>query len=292
MHLLIWAFDHEAFIGVTDVQLLRNLLGNQLPNFCKFVQQQSIMGKIRISAITYLNTKPFLYGITHSPIMDLIELSMDIPSVCADKLKAGTVDIGIIPVAEMNEVIGANVLTDFCIACSGKVRTVVLVSQVPLVEVKTIVLDYQSRTSVQLVRILAKDHWNIQPQWKNGGVNYIEEDIKGSTAGVIIGDRVFEAETRFPFVYDLGEAWKAFTGLGFVFACWVANKPIDDSFVMQFSAALGDGIAHIPEVIAEYQERYPHYPFETYFRENIFYHMDDSKRKGMELFLELIKVKG
>jgi chorismate dehydratase len=255
------------------------------------VQQQLIMGKIRISAITYLNTKPFLYGITHSSIMDNIELSLDIPSVCADKLKSGTVDIGIIPVAEMNDVVGANILTDFCIACSGKVRTVVLVSQVPLEEVKSIILDYQSRTSVQLVRILARDLWQIHPEWKNGGVNYIEEDIKGSTAGVIIGDRVFEAENKFPYVYDLGEAWKALTGLDFVFACWVANKPIDDAFVKQFSEALHDGIVHIPEVIAEYQQRYPDYPFETYFRENIFYHMDDSKRKGMELFLKLI-IKG
>ncbi len=254
------------------------------------MQQQSTMGKIKISAITYLNTKPFLYGITHSSITDNIELSLDIPSVCADKLKSGSVDIGIIPVAEMNDVEGAHILTDYCIACSGKVRTVVLVSQVPLAEVKNIVLDYQSRTSVQLVKILAKDLWQIHPEWKNGGINYIEEDIRGCTAGVIIGDRVFEAETKFPYVYDLGEGWKELTGLDFVFACWVANKPIDDVFVKQFSEALHDGIVHIPEVIAEYQLRYPDYPFEEYFRENIFYHMDDSKRKGMELFLKMIKV--
>ncbi len=253
------------------------------------MQQQSIMEKIRVSAITYLNTKPFLYGITHSAIMDTIELSLDIPSVCADKLKEGTVDIGIIPVAEMNDVEGANILTDFCIACSGKVRTVVLVSQVPLAEVKTIVLDYQSRTSVQLVKILARDLWQIHPKWINGGVNYIEDDIRGSIAGVIIGDRVFEAENKFPYVYDLGEAWKTLTGLDFVFACWVANKPIGDDFADQFSEALHDGIVHIPEVIAEYQLRYPDYPFDTYFRENIFYHLDDSKRKGMELFLKLMK---
>ena len=249
------------------------------------------MRKIRISAITYLNTKPFLYGLQHSSILDSIELSLDVPSVCADKVKAGIVDIGIIPVAEIPEIQGANIVTDFCIACSGKVRTVVLVSEVPIEDVKTIVLDYQSRTSVQLVKILASDYWQIQPQWQNGGLNYIQEDIKCATAGVIIGDRVFEAETRFPYVYDLGEAWKNLTGLDFVFACWVANKPIDALFVSQFSEALQLGIEHIPEVIAEYQIRYPSYPFGTYFRENIFYHLDDSKRKGMELFLEKIKDK-
>lgn len=247
------------------------------------------MSKIKISAITYLNTKPFLYGITHSSLMNSIELSLDVPSVCADKLKAGTVDIGIIPVAEMNEIDGANILTDYCIAASGKVRTVVLVSHVPLDEVQTIVLDYQSRTSVQLVRILARDYWQIQPEWKDGAANYIQEDIKGNTAGVIIGDRVFEAEKKFPYVYDLGEAWKSHTGLDFVFACWVANKPIETSFVDRFADALGDGILHIPEVISEYLKLYPDYPFEEYFRENIFYRLDDSKRKGMALFLSLIR---
>ena len=246
------------------------------------------MDKIRISAITYLNTKPFLYGIMHSKFQDSIELSLDIPSVCADKLKAGTVDIGIIPVAGIAEIEGANIVTDYCISCSGKVRTVVLVSHVPIVEIKEIVLDYQSRTSVQLVRILARDYWKILPSWKNGGIDYIRDDIRGATAGLIIGDRVFEAEKQFPYVYDLGEAWKDHTGLDFVFACWVANKPIDASFVGKFEEALNDGIVHIPEVTKEYLVKYPDYPFEEYFRENIFYHLDDSKRKGMALFLRLI----
>ena len=247
------------------------------------------MSKIKISAITYLNTKPFLYGLQHSPLLDVVELSLDVPSVCADKLKAGTVDIGIIPVTEISSVPGANIVTDYCISCSGKVRTVVLVSMVPVEEVESILLDYQSRTSVQLIRILARDYWKIFPNWLNSGVNYIQEDIKGTTAGVIIGDRVFEAETKFPYVYDLGEAWKEHTGLDFVFACWVANCPIDRDFVLKFEHALEYGIAHIPDVITEYLQQYPDYPFEEYFKENIFYHLDDSKRKGMELFLSLIK---
>lgn len=246
------------------------------------------MDKIKISAITYLNTKPFLYGIQRSPLMGSIELSLDVPAVCADKLKAGTADIGIIPVAGIADVQGASIITDFCISCSGKVRTVVLVSQVPINEVRTIVLDYQSRTSVQLVRILAREYWKIDPEWQNGGENFIRDEIHGTTAGVIIGDRVFEAELRFPYVYDLGEAWKNLTGLDFVFACWVANKPVGDGFLQEFSDALHDGIEHIPDVIREYQLQYPTYPFDAYFRENIFYHLDDSKRKGMELFLKLI----
>jgi chorismate dehydratase len=159
---------------------------------------------------------------------------------------------------------------------------------VPIDKIEKLVLDYQSRTSVQLIKILARDYWHIQPEWVNGGNNYIQEDIKGTSAGVIIGDRVFEAESKFPYIYDLGEAWKQCFGLDFVFACWVSNKKMDLSFTEEFSEALQYGISHIPEVIAEYKVKYPAYPFETYFRENIFYHLDDSKRKGMDLFLQLI----
>jgi len=262
--------------------------GCQLLNFLNFAHQRMIMNKIKISAITYLNSKPFIYGLTHTPLLNSIDLSLDIPSVCADKLKAGTADIGIIPVAAIGGIKGAHIVTDYCISCSGKVRTVVLVSHVPIGEIKSIVLDYQSRTSVQLVKILVRDYWQFQPEWKNGGIHYIQEDIKDTTAGVIIGDRVFEAETQFPYLYDLGEVWKEHTGLDFVFACWVANKPIEAAFIEKFSAALENGIVHIPDVITEYLKLYPDYPFETYFRENIFYHLDESKRKGMELFLRLI----
>ena len=162
------------------------------------------MNKIKISAITYLNTKPFLYGITHSDLLDSIDLSLDVPSVCADKLKDGTVDIGIIPVAEIAHIPGANIVTDFCISCSGKVRTVVLVSQVPIDQIKRIVLDYQSRTSVQLVRILARDYWKIQPEWQQGSLNYIKEDIKGATAGVIIGIVCLNMKVNFPMYTTLG----------------------------------------------------------------------------------------
>ncbi|MCE1199006.1 MAG: menaquinone biosynthesis protein [Marinilabiliales bacterium] len=245
------------------------------------------MDKVKLSAIAYLNTKPFLYGITRSPLMEEIELSLDYPAACADKLKQGTAHLGIIPVAEIPEIEGANLVTDFCISSSGKVRTVVLVSEVPLDRIRRIVLDYQSRTSVRLVRILARDHWKIDPEWRQGGLHYLTEEIGGETAGVIIGDRVFEAEKQFPYVYDLGEAWKEMTGLDFVFAHWVANKKLDPGFVERFSAALQKGIDHIPDVIVEYRQLYPDYPFESYFRENIFYRMDESKRKGMELFLQL-----
>jgi Predicted periplasmic solute-binding protein len=242
------------------------------------------MSKLKISSVSYLNSKPFVFGLQHSPLRNNFELSLDIPSVCASKLMDNQVDIGLVPVAAIPKISGANIITDYCIASSGKVRTVVLVSESPVEQIERIVLDYQSRTSVRLIKILAKHFWNISPVWVDGAEGYIDNDIHGTTAGVIIGDRVFEHENRFPYLYDLGEIWKVMTGLDFVFACWVANKPVEKELIVQFNEILKFGIENIPQVIDEYQQLYPNYRLDNYFTENIFYVFDESKRKGLELF--------
>lgn len=244
------------------------------------------MNKIKISAVSYLNTKPFVYGILHSELYNKIELSLDMPSLCASKLKEGSVDIGLIPVAVIPEIKESQIITDYCISSSGKVRTVVLASQVPLSEIRTIVLDYQSRTSVRLVQILANCYWQLSPKWKIGKPGYIQQDIMGTAAGVIIGDRVFEAESTFRYIYDLGEEWQKMTGLDFVFACWVANKTIDPEFISEFNQALRYGQSHLPVVISENQSFYPECNLDEYFRDNILFDFDNSKRKGLELFLK------
>lgn len=245
------------------------------------------MNKIRISAVSYLNTKPFVYGIQHSNLLDQIDLSLDIPSLCATKLSANLADIGLIPVAAISDVSCAQLISDYCIASSGKVRTVVLLSNTPFTEITKIILDYQSRTSVQLMRIIAKHFWKINPLWENGKPGYIENDNDAKTAIVVIGDRVFEAEKKFLYCYDLGEEWKNFTGFDFVFACWISNKPIDIEFLSDFNRALGDGLLHLDEVIVECEKIYPEYNLKEYFYENISFTFDDSKRKGLELFLKL-----
>jgi len=245
------------------------------------------MDKIRISAVSYLNTRPFVYGLQHSDLISCIDLSLDIPSLCASKLSTGLADIGLIPVAAIPDVKNANIVSDFCIASSGKVRTVVLLSNVPLREVSRIVLDYQSRTSVQLVRILAKYYWEINPLWENGQPGYIEH-YDGVTSGiVVIGDRVFETEKGFKYCYDLGEEWKNFTGFDFVFACWIANRHIDIDFVSEFNRALADGLLHLQEVIAECQITSSEINLDKYFSENICFVLDDSKRRGFGLFNKL-----
>ncbi len=244
------------------------------------------MKKIKISAVSYLNTKPLVYGILHSEIYNKIDLSLDIPSVGAAKLKEGKADIGLIPVAAIPEIKEGNIITDYCISSSGKVRTVILASQVPLSDIHTIILDYQSRTSIRLVQILANLYWHITPRWENGKTDYLQKDIKDSTAAVVIGDRVFEAEKRFRYIYDLGEEWKKMTGLDFVFACWISNKFIDPEFISELNNAFHYGQLHLKEVISENKALYPGCNLEEYFRDNILFDFDSSKRKGLELFLK------
>ncbi len=148
------------------------------------------MSKLKISVVSYLNSKPFIYGLEHSDLMNEIDLQLDIPSTCAQKLMDGIVDIGLVPVAIIPKLKEAHIISDYCIGAVGKVASVCLYSEVPLNEIKTILLDYQSRTSVTLVKVLAREHWKISPEWQNASENF-ENSVSGTTAAVIIGDRTF-----------------------------------------------------------------------------------------------------
>ena len=115
------------------------------------------MVKYKVSAVSYLNTIPFIYGLKNSPIFDQIELSLDYPALCADKLLNNQVDIGLIPVATIPKIKNAQIISDYCIGSDGKVDTVCLYSNVPILEIESIALDYQSRTSIELLKLLLNE---------------------------------------------------------------------------------------------------------------------------------------
>lgn len=242
------------------------------------------MKKVKISAVSYLNTKPFIYGLEHSGFVNEIELSLDMPSLCAAKLIENKVDAGLVPVAVIPLIPGAEIISNYCIGARGPVRTVVLVSEVPLEEVDTIILDYQSRTSVMLARVLARFFWKKEVKWLKGEPGYHTRDIKGKTAGVVIGDRVFEIDGHYPHVYDLSQEWANYTGLDFVFACWTANKLLPEEFKKALNEALAVGIDNMPDVIQEIAPQYPDYNLAEYYSRDISYPLDEFKRKGLELF--------
>lgn len=246
------------------------------------------MQKIKISSVSYLNSTPFIYGLNHSDLKNEIELSLDIPSVCAKKLLENTVDIGLIPVAIIPQLKEYYIISDFCIGSEKKVSSVMLYSEVPLNEIKEILLDRQSRTSVALVKVLAVNFWKISPNWIPATENY-ENKIQDRTAAIIIGDRTFGLEKKYSFSYDLAEEWQKFTGLPFVFACWIANKKLPETFVTRFNEAIKNGVENRPLLIKTMKaEKKYDIDVDYYLNNSISYSFNDLKKQALQLFLNYL----
>lgn len=242
----------------------------------------------RIGVVSYLNTRPLLLGIEKADFLSKIELVKDYPTKVAQALIDGQIDIGLVPVAITPLLSNPHIVSDFCIGTKTKVASVAIFSKVPMEQIASIYLDYQSRTSVQLARILLKDYWKKDIQFLQAEEGYIQT-IGGTTAGVIIGDRALANLTEFQYVYDLGEAWIAHTGLPFVFAAWMSNQPIPDDFKILFNNANAYGVEHIGEVLNQLPARTHDYDMEVYYTKNIEYRLTDTMQQGMQLFLEKVK---
>jgi len=244
--------------------------------------------RLKISIVSYLNSLPLLHGLKNSDLADEIEITEDNPAQCAEKLKTGIVDIGLIPVAVLKEVENVSVFSDFCIGCDGNVDSVLLVSEEPIEKIDVILLDYQSRTSVQLVQVIAKNHWSKNFNYIQAKQGY-EKEIVGTTAGVIIGDRALAARHRFKFIYDLGAEWKAMTGLPFVFAVWATTSKLEQNFIDKFNKALSTGIASIATLSANQPNSLLNQEaILDYWTRCIKYEFKDSQQVAMNKFLELI----
>ena len=243
---------------------------------------------LKISAVSYLNTIPFIHGLKQSELIKTIDLQLDYPSICADKLINGTVDLALVPVAVIPKLKEAYIISDYCIGANGAVDTVCLYSDVPIEEIESIVLDYQSRTSVALLKILLKEYWQLNPELKKANVGF-EENIKGNHAALVIGDRAFALNTKYAYIYDLSAIWKKMTGLPFVFAAWVANTELPQDFIISFNKALEKGLSNIDKALALEGNSYPNCKNpEDYLNNKISYNLDVEKQKGMDLFLRKI----
>lgn len=234
-----------------------------------------------------MNTKPFLYGLFQSGMEDAIDLSLDIPSECARKLIAREVDLGLVPVAIIPELNTPHIISDFCIGTEGAVKTVCIYSDCPIEEINELYLDYHSRTSAALTRYLISNYWKINPTLLNTKAGF-EDRIGGKTAALIIGDRTIELEGKYKHVYDLGAIWKQQTNLPFVFAAWVSNVPLPESFQKEFNEALKFGIQKRAQVAQLFQSSYPNFDVYDYYHKYIDYELTATKRKALKLFLEYI----
>lgn len=250
------------------------------------------MNKIRVSAVSYTNTKPFVYGLTHSDISSRIDLSLDIPSICANKLIEDKVDIGLVPVAALPQIPGYQIISDYCIGAIGAVNSVFIFSNKPIEEIEVLRLDTQSRTSNNLAKVLLKNYWKLNPVFEDRskvfGANGQESLSEPPQAFVEIGDRTFGKHDQYPYVYDLADEWQKFTGLPFVFAVWAANKSISEDFIIAFNSALKFGLDHREEVITALP-RYANFNLEDYLFHRIDFNLDDKKKEALRKFLELME---
>lgn len=245
--------------------------------------------KINLAAVSYLNTKPLLYGLLHSPLSERLNVVLDIPSACASKLISGAVNLALIPTAVIPLIPNASTFSNFCIGSQNQVKTVGIFSIEPLENLDTLVLDYQSRTSVLLVQILLKEYWKKEIKFVAGNPNQ-EIQVYGKTGSLIIGDKTMGLHDKYPYFYDLGEAWKAHTGLPFVFAAWVSTHKISREFEELFNQAMLSGLASIPELLLLLPNPTSSFDLKSYFSENIYYQLDEQMKKGMSLFIEKLSL--
>ena len=244
------------------------------------------MDKIRVGIVNYLNTRPLIYGLENGPIKEEIELIGAYPAKLAEMLRDGQVDIGLIPIAAIPGLGEWHLVGNYCIGANGEVASVCLFSEVPMQDIKKVYLDYQSRSSVTLLKWLMREYWGINPELVAARDESYRHEIKGTTAGLVIGDRALEQRKVSTYIYDLASEWKAITGLPFVFAAWVSKKPFPESFVKKFDDANGMGMKKIEEIVA--QLSYTTYDLRKYYTIHLDYILDEKKREGMNKFLQVV----
>ena len=245
---------------------------------------------IKVAIVNYLNTAPFMRGLRLSGLLQSEQFRIDpyYPAECARALLEGRADIGLVPVAILANLKEYYIVGDTCIGAVEPVRSVLLVSDVPVDQIEKVYLDYQSRTSVALCRVLMQRFWKHQPEFLDAPEDYLNH-VTGTTAAVVIGDRAFGESMKHPFVYDLASCWQQFTGLPFVFALWISLKPISPSHEVELNNALNMGISQAEEAAEEVLDQYPDYfEVKNYLTHSISYTLDAAKRKGLETFLQML----
>jgi len=245
-----------------------------------------LLQKIKVGAVSYLNTKPLIYGFEKGMMNKEIELVIDYPSNIAHKLLNNEIDIGLVPVAVLPAMDECHIVADYCIGCDGAVASVCLFSDVPLQQIEKVLLDYQSKTSVALLKILLKEHWKITPELVTAEPGF-ELQIKGTTAGLVIGDRAFKQIPKSKYHNDLGVAWKEMTGLPFVFAAWVSNKKMTAAFVDEFNKTTSLGLNNIDAIVKAIA--YKDANLDEYYKKRISFLLDDKKKAALQLFLSKLQ---
>jgi chorismate dehydratase len=253
------------------------------------------MPPLRVSAISFLNTAPLMWdfeqGETARELERHFDVTYTIPSRCAEQLRAGSADIGIIPVAAYTTIPGLVVVPEVAIAAKDAVRSILLISKVPVEKIRSVATDDASRTSAALVEIFLRKFVGIAPGFSRQQPA-LKEMLKWHDAGLLIGDPALQARTEGYYVYDLAEQWRRWTGRPFVFAFWAVRQralaevrpQIDIARVFQQSR--DHGLQHLPEIVSAWSPRLglPEKLVSNYLAENVDYSLDAENLEGLRLF--------
>lgn len=264
------------------------------------------MAKNKISIVQYLNSVPLAWGILEGAQKEAFDSVLSTPAECAEQLSRGAVDIGLIPSIEFQRIKGTRIVPGPAVASTHRVRSVILVSVVPLWKVKTVAYDKGSRTSVALSQIIFKEFYHIRPDFRPAAPD-LANMLAQSDAALIIGDRALkfveeneqpDAEHQKPLlrqgaeplqVFDLAERWRFLTGLPFVFAFWAVRDGFKDAGVVDVLKESRDfGVANIPVIAEKYagQIGIKKEFAQEYLERNVHYYMDRLCLEALGLFYE------
>jgi len=248
----------------------------------------SICRPVRIGAVTYLNSKPLIEGL--SELLPEAELTLDYPSRLADGLEAGQLDVALVPSIEVLRHADYEIVSDACVATRGPVMSVKLYSRVPLGKIQSLALDAGSRTSVALARIMLEERFGVSPRMEPLPFER-SLDSTGTDAVLLIGDRAMHVpEEPFAATWDLGEEWLRWTGLPFVFAVWAAKGSTELGPVEETLGAARDlGLERVAEIARREAPRLEiaEATAYDYLTKNLHFRLGPAERSGLRLFSEL-----
>lgn len=248
--------------------------------------------RFRLGIIDFLNAVPLNYGFQQGLGAEHFTLDFEVPSACADMLRAGTVDAGLVSSIEVARIPGLVVIPGLCIASPRRVRSVVLLSKVPPESIRTLALDRASRSSQVLVQLLLRERYGVDP-----AVQEMASDpqamLETCDAALLIGDPAMRADRHGLLVLDLAEEWHAWTGLPFVFALWAVRiaapqPPLPGGVVPFFHRSLELGMANLEGIIgsARRDVGWTAQELREYFTENISYRLGEAERESLALYFE------
>ncbi|MDD5541979.1 MAG: menaquinone biosynthesis protein [Acidobacteriia bacterium] len=245
--------------------------------------------KPRLAVIHYLNTLPLVWGMLHGNEQGVFDLTFSTPSACAEALKRGEVDIGIIPVIEYQRIPDLVVIPEIAIVSQKRVRSLLIFSKCDIREAKTVALDTSSRTSVAVTKVLFGEYYKTHPRFDDCAPD-LDSMLRYHDAALLIGDAAMRAQPKNLLVYDLAEQWHEFSGKPLVMAVWAVRRAVADQVSAKtFFDSRAFGMEHLDEIIRSESNRsgWTEEDIREYFTQDLDYSMTSDSVAGVELFFQL-----